>query len=301
MELLAHWRRLNAELGGAGLVLPDGMDLAAAEVLHSDLMQKHAQIEHVRNAEELGQGRLEEGRTVLMERMREFCWMLRSYWAGEAVEEALPELPGAGNSADRVLAAGRRVLRLWQRVNEGAAPAGVALPLVLPRGGGCSRADFIALFGEVAAAQSEEDDAATDLEVERAERNALERHLRRTLHLYRVLVPVTMGRQSTWTETLPRLSPLPGHTPDRPVVTAVVADGRLRLAWEPLDEPDLKCWQIRQCRTRKYDIKRERVAATLPADAPRVWETQAAEGESFRVYAVLKTGNERGSKSVVRP
>ena len=84
-----------------------------------------------------------------------------------------------------------------------------------------------------------EEDAGADLDLRRAERSGLDRQVRRALHDY----PLRMGRDSTWAGTLPRLTPLPGHTPERPPV--------------------------------------------------RRW--------SFRVYAVLQTGNVRGSRTVRVP
>lgn len=301
MELLVHWQSLNTALPAPGLILPDGVDRAGAQQIYNDLQAKHAELQEVQNDGEIGETRAGMARKAAMGRMREFCSMVRTYWEGLPVAKALPELPRAGHSLDKVLRAARRVLRLWTRANAGAAPPGVALPLVLPNAGGCARAGFLALYDEVRAAQAAAEDAESDLEMARAERDGLERRLRRALHHYRVLVPVRMGRESAWAETLPRLSPLPGHTPDRPVVEAALVEGALRLTWAALEEPDLKCWQVRVCRSPKYDLKRERVLATLPPEAPRVWDAGAPQGASFRVYAVLGTGNERGSKTVRAP
>ena len=80
-----------------------------------------------------------------------------------------------------------------------------------------------------------------------------------------------------------------------------MVDGALRLSWGALEEPALKCWQVRVCRSAQYAVGRARVAATLPPDGPRVWETKLPQGRSFRVYAILHTGNERGSRTVRAP
>lgn len=301
LELLAHWRAVNGELGGEGLVLPGEVDVEGVEAVMLELREKQQEMQSGENGRQIGENRVEAARGVLMGRMREFCWMLRTYWAGQPVAEVLPELPGGLAALEHVLRAARRVLRLWTRVNEGPAPAGAAVPLVLPQGEGCARAEFLAIYEDLLAAQMEEEDAGVDLDLTRAERTGLERQVRGALRDFRVLVPLRMGRDSVHAKTLPRLSPLPGHTPERPEVEAVVVDGVLRLSWGPLAEPALKCWQVRVCGSAKYDMKRERVAATLPPDGPRVWETRVPQGRSFRVYAMLQTGNERGSRTVRAP
>lgn len=301
VELLCHWRVVNGELGGEGLVLPGEVDVEVVEGLMLGLREKQQEMQSGENGRQIGETRVEMARGRLMGRMREFCWMLRAYWAGQPVAEVLPQLPGGMAALEHVLRAARRVLRLWTRVNEGPAPAGAAVPLVLAQGEDCGRAEFLAIYEELLAAQAEEEDAGVDLDVTRAERAGLERRVRGALRDFRALVPLRMGRDSVHAKSLPRLTPLPGHTPERPEVEAVVVDGVLRLSWGPLEEPALKCWQVRVCGSGRYEVRRERVAATLPPDGPRVWETRATPGRSFRVYAKLHTGNERGSRTVRAP
>ena len=301
VELVTHWRVVNGALGGAGLVLPGEVDVEVVEGLMLGLREKQQEMQSGENGRQIGENRVDMARAELMERMREFCWMLRTYWAGQAVAAVLPELPKGLSALEHVLRAARRVLRLWTRVNGGPAPAGAAVPLVLPQGEGCGRAEFLAIYEKLLAAQMEEEDAGVDLDLTRAERAGLERRVRGALRDFRALVPLRMGRDSIWAKSLPRLSPLPGHTPERPVVEVVAVEGGLRLSWGPLEEPSLKCWQVRVCRSVNYAVKRERVLATLLPDGPRVWESAAPPGWSFRVYAVLETGNVRGSRTVRVP
>jgi hypothetical protein len=105
--------------------------------------------------------------------------------------------------------------------------------------------------------------------------------------------------------TMPRLWPLPGHTPK-----AVAAAGewladleKARLTWEASEEAELSHYEVRACAGPDYSKEDEEPVATVAADAERLLETAEGFSEpgalrSFRIYVVLKTGNEKGSKTV---
>ena len=105
------------------------------------------------------------------------------------------------------------------------------------------------------------------------------------------MVPLHFGENSVPAETLPRLYPRPGHTPDRPQATLTVSGTPpvWEIRWHPLEGETLKCWQIRRCPHPRYQKNRERVLATLPPEADPFWTTPATSATqgSYRLYALL--------------
>lgn len=304
-EFLAHWTLANVQAGGGGLVLPDGVGLPEATVMHGRIRDLWAGLISLENGQEISSRAVRLGREEAGARLVEFNRTVRLYWAGLPVAEVLPAVPSPGAGLTHWLRALREALRVWLKVNAGPAPAGVVLPLVLTGDAGFSRADMVALYDGLVASRDDGEQAELDAGLARAERNALQRRVRVVLGNYRSVVLMRFGEGSPLAESLPRLTPLPGHTPDRPAAAlSVMGDPPVvRLTWEALEEATLKCWQVRFCTGGRYDKKRERVAATILPDGERVWETPAAtaRGKIFRLYAVLETGNERGSRSLRVP
>ena len=209
-------------------------------------------------------------------------------------------LPQVTNALPLLQRALREGLRLWDRANAGVAPAGLVLPLVLS--GGFARADLAALVSDLQTVRDEMETADLEVRLGRAARNALQARLRRMLQQYRTMVPLQFGEDSVTAETLPRLYPKPGHTPDRPqAFLTVIGDPPVwQITWQPMENETLKCWQIRRSSGPRYLKHRERVVATLPPEADCLWTTPAATAAQgfYRVYAMLETGNEAGSRTL---
>ena len=145
--------------------------------------------------------------------------------------------------------------------------------------------------------------AVVDLRLARAERDALERRVRGVLVTYAQAVLAQFGAASNITESLPRLSPIPGHTPQAVVLSGVydAETQEARLEWEAGEDPKLVSYQVRQCAGLVYHKKTERVVATVSKDEPRLARLPQVAGAavSYKVYVQLSTGNERGSRAVV--
>ena len=78
--------------------------------------------------------------------------------------------------------------------------------------------------------------------------------------------------------------------------------GLARLTWTASDEAELEFYQIRACAGEDCKKDDERAAATILPDGERLWEAseglmQPCAAMSYRIYVVLKTGNEKGSKT----
>lgn len=104
--------------------------------------------------------------------------------------------------------------------------------------------------------------------------------------------------------SLPRLSPLPGHTPDAVALSGSwnVGTSMADLSWTASSDPDLESYQVRRSGADPYDTSTEIVVDTVP---PGTLALSTADGLGapgatmrFKVYVVLTTGNEKGSNAV---
>ena len=122
---------------------------------------------------------------------------------------------------------------------------------------------------------------------------------------YREVVPGICAAFPELLETLPRLTPLPGHTPARVAAQAeFVAPDKSRVTHEASEEETIKCYQLRGNAGEAYHEEDAMVLATHGPDAPRVFEvafglTQAGARVALKVFVILETGNEAGSEVMV--
>ena len=122
---------------------------------------------------------------------------------------------------------------------------------------------------------------------------------------YRLALPTMFAQGHALAQSLPRLSPLPGATP-QPVTLAgqwLAASSQAQLTWTASNDPNLLEYEVRFCSGADYTSDDETVIANIPAASPRELLTDTgltASGlvASFKVYVRLTSGNERGSNTV---
>ena len=300
---LANWAAADAELPAPGLVLADGVTRAAFVGMRAQLAEAQRVVTVAENAVAFTATVLGQLRPKLALRLEQFNDTVRVWWRGQPMADALPAAPHPTGTLDKFLLPMRQVLRLWEVINTRPAPAGVVLPLRLGTATDFARADLAALVAEADVQAAALVVADVNLALARAERNALERKLRSILVGYAQAVMARFGAKSHITMSVPRITPIPGHTP-KPVPLTGQYDASASaalLTWEESLDPKIASYQIRACAGKTYKKPHERVQATLPKDAPRqALIPQPPFGTtSYKVYVLLDTGNERGSATVV--
>lgn len=313
-EFLAHWALADAALlatGAPPLTILTGTPPAALDRAGFQLMAgtHNAKLDALAFAEL--EGRIASGETALrrealLAALATFNDTVRAWWASQPEAALVPALPGKGVAHDTVLKTARHALRLWDRLNAGPAPAGITLPLTIGPAPGMDRAAFATLRDAFAAARDAQETAEFTASALRAERDNQERHIRAALNAYTRTLPVRLGPAHPILQSLPRLTPLPGHTP-QPVTLRGSWDPSAAAAlldWDASDDPALESYQIRWCPGDDYNKKEERVALTLTA-ASGIRTAHLRQGleppgttATYKVYVILKSGNERGSRAV---
>ena len=110
----------------------------------------------------------------------------------------------------------------------------------------------------------------------------------------------------TLVETMPRLSPLPGHTPDAVNSSAVFeAPDKAKVVYNASDDLMLAGYQLLGNLGTDYSDEDAVVIATNDPGAPREFVTTFGPNQpgvhvALKVYVILTTGNEAGSAAAIR-
>ena len=106
-------------------------------------------------------------------------------------------------------------------------------------------------------------------------------------------------------ETMPRLTPLPGHTPTAVNASAVFqAPNASRIVYEASTDSMLHSYELRGTVGDRYSDEDAVVIATHSPNDPREFVTtfglnQPGAEIALKVYVVLTTGNEAGSAAML--
>jgi hypothetical protein len=136
-------------------------------------------------------------------------------------------------------------------------------------------------------------------------RKAQEERIYAILKKYREIVGLRFAKDSPVYLSLPRLTPLPGHTPAAVTLSGIwnAEETMAALGWTASTEPTLKHYQIRFCTGAVYENEEEEILVTIPKAGPLTHLTDAGLSvpgatASYKVYVVLESDNEKGSDAV---
>lgn len=298
-EFLSHWQLVNTNLGvGNEVTLAGGIGIADLTTLRNSLQAKRDELENTLNVVEIASATIKLKKQSLIERFQQFAAKVRSQYPGQPFEGALPDQPGLSDAESKFTQPMADVLSLWNLI----LASGATLTLV----GGYDNTDFSDELGFLREEYITWLDAQTVTRVVRSERNVLQDEIYPILKQYRAALPGYFAAGSVYIDTMPRLTPLPGSTPDAVNASAVwdADETKARIEWEASDNAHLKEYEVRYTPGDDYDEDDEVVVATILPNAPRelltdAGLTQEGASSSFKVYVMLTTGNEKGSATMV--
>lgn len=305
-EFLGHWAHVDAELP-APLVVMNAQRVTFSRAgfasLRDLILEQALKVIDALMEEQIARGDIALRKTRMRGWLFELNGLLEVYWTGTRFLSARPKAPNMSDGEERFVAPMRDVATLWLRLNAAPAPGGLTLPLTLSDGTTQAAfaealADFQALYATVARLNQ-------DATLERAERELHQRAAYATMKAYRLAVPARAAQFPVFVETMPTLTPAGGHTPDAVKASAVFEPpGQARVVYEASEDAALDHYALRGNPGDRYDDKDAvTVARHTPEEAREFLTgfslTQPGAQVAFKVYVVLKTGNEAGSKTVV--
>lgn len=305
-EFIAHWTQCNAPLAPDDLIvrLPNNSTrtLAQFTTLRNTVQTAQNNVQNALAAAEISRGNIYLKKVAMLEQIAIFIALLDGYYQNTDYYAARPYAPQITGSQDSFTRPMVDMMLLWQRLNAGTAPAGVTLPIELSDG--TDLAAFTAALTTLQTAYADERKKTQDLVLDRANRNKVQDEAYAIMKSYREAVPARLAPYPELIATLPRLTPLPGHTPEPVNASAVFeAPNISRVIYDASNDPQLLRYELRGCVGDHYDEQDAVVIATHAPDDERLFLTpfgltQPGAQVALKVFVVLTTGNESGSAAM---
>lgn len=316
-EFLAHWAEADAALLPGGLVLagepgviPAGFNRSGLLVLRDAMQADLDNVQDKLNDLQIVLGSLELQKAALYQMMTLFLGVMDGYYVNTEYYRARPEAPGLGAGEERFVGPLRDVQSLWLKLNAAPAPSGVTLPLTVNVGTAetpniKTQANFVAALNTLKGTYAQRAEAEQEVKLARSKRDKTMRSIRAVLVAYRAAAETRLTAHPALLATLPRVTPLPGHTPEKVNISAVFAPpDTAQVTHSESDDPDFKEYQFRGTVGDDGSAEDATVLATHTARTPVPFSTQLGLGipggaVSLWVFVITNDGNERASDRAV--
>ena len=312
-EFQAHWLQCNNALPPASplkvkLLNNTLVTRAQFGLMRDKLMTQNNKVLAELTEFDLARGTTELAKEALLERFNQFTTKLDANWQNTRYLRARPYAPGISYGQEQFSRPLGKMMTLWAKMNAGPAPAGVALPLVLPatdlQSATMEQGTFASALSALQFNYADEDEKDQNVTLARADRDEIQDDGYAVMKAYRENVPGDMMAFPALVNTMPRLSPLPGHTPDAVNASAIyVAPDQSKVIYNASDDPMLAGYQLRGNVGTDYSDEDAQVIATNEPGAPREFIStfglnQPGVHIALKVFVLLTTGNEAGSTAM---
>ncbi len=305
-EFKKHWLSANLKLAPTPLILtlPDKTSMTQAQfaTLHATLLTQQDTLQTWAVDVQIARGNVNVKKAELLAKFNLFTALMDGSYQGTGFYEVRPLAPGVTYGKELFLKPLGDAMKLWKRMNESAAPAGVTLPLVL--GDGTDQGAFASLLSALCFAYAGLEDLEVDLRIARGNRNVTQTRAYAAMKMYREGAENKFVLHPELIETLPRLTPLPGHTPDAVNASAVLeGTNQSKVVYDASTDAMLESYELRGSAGDDYNDEDAVVIATNAPGAPREFVTpfglnQPGAKVALKVYVILTTGNEAGSAAM---
>lgn len=307
-EFLQHWLDVDAALAPGALTLSGGYDRADLVTDRASVAAAITAVQTRLNTEQTARGDRDVKRAGVQPRFIQFRAGVNAQLPGSRYLPAIPIAPQfkepAGTWRDRM----DDMQSLWTTINVNNPPvAGFTPPLLLA--GGYTVLGFTADAAALNTAFTALSSAEQATQLSREQRDAVFAPVYNRLKQYRQAVTATFPAGNPLLDSLPKLTPARGHTPD-PVNVSAAWDAALlkaRVTHTASTDPELQEYELRACFGTSW---KNDEAVAIANNPPGTLEFLTDEGlvasgskVFYKVYVILTTGNEKGSNtvSVTRP
>ena len=306
-EFIAHWAQCNPALSPGSLLVRllnnTTMSQAQFVTLRNTLLSRQATVQDCLTTQQITRGGINIQKAALLLQFNQFTNLLDGYFRNTDFYAARPYAPSITDGQEEFSRPLGDMLSLWALINAGPAPAGVTLPLVV--GEDIVQGGFASSLSALQFGYSEEKRKVQAVTLARARRKRVETQAYMVMKSYREAVPGRLTAFPELIETMPRLTPLPGHTPAAVNASAVfVAPGSSRIVYDASTDAMLQSYQLRGNVGEHYSDEDAVVIATHGPNAAREFVTpfglnQPGAHVAFKVFVILTTDNEAGSSALL--
>lgn len=306
-EFSAHWTQANAALAPQNITvrLPDNTTrtLTQFNTLRTTVQTQQNDVIGCLSILQMQRGNIRLQKLALLEKFHLFTNLMDGYYQNTDFYDVRPLAPGMLSGQEVFTRPLVDMMLLWTRINAGPAPAGVTLPLVL--NDGTDQGTFASAVSALQFAYAEERNKAQELMLARSRRNRTQFVAYEIMKAYREAVFYKLAAHPELIDTLPRLTPLPGHTPVPVNASAVYeAPNTARVVYDESTDPMLERYELRGTIGDQYDEEDAVVIAShTPAEAREFVTpfglTQPGARVALKVFVILTTGNEAGSATLL--
>jgi hypothetical protein len=306
-QFLGHWRLCNDALAPQSLVVQRADNTTVTReqfsALRDSLQAQQFAIQDCLTNQIIDRSSIRMHKAKLLAQLNQFNGVLDAFYRFTDFHKARPYAPSITDGQEVFSRPLGDAVSLWAKLNASPAPAGITLPLVL--GDGTTQAAFVDAVAALQAAYTLERITAQDATLARAARDRMQKEVYGLMKAYRDTVQALMTAHPTLIETLPRLTPLPGHTPEPVTASATFeAPNSSKVVYETSTDALLERYELRGNVGDHYDNDDAIVIATNQPGDPREFVTnfgltQPGAQIALKVYVVLTTGNEAGSAALL--
>ncbi len=276
--------------------------------IRDELVVQQGVLQGCLTEQQIARGAINLKKAKLLARFTQFNTQLDGNYQNTDFYEARPYAPNFTDGQEVFSRAILQAVKLWEKLNAGPAPAGVTLPLVLPATdetpGTMDVGNYASLLSSLQFDYATEVDKEQLVIIARAKRNRIQVRAYDVMKAYRENVPAKMSAFPELVDTMPRLSPLPGHTPAA-VNSSAILEGtnQSKVVYDASTGSMLESYQLRGNVGDDYSDEDAVVIATNAPGAPHEFITpfglnQPGARIALKVYVILNTGNEAGSAAM---
>ena len=316
-EFRAHWAQVDTLLAPGQFVLPEepgiippGFNLSGLTALRDLLLGNLQTVQDKLNGVQISSGGIRLAKAKIYKRLGLFLDVVDGYYSSTDFFPARPEAPGIDAGEERFVGPLRDMLSLWARLNAGVAPAGITLPLVLNEGTPqvpvlVTLAQFTTGLEAMQQRYADHKTEEQSLLLARTRRDKTMKSIRAVLVKYRAAVVSKIAGDEELIATIPRVTPEPGHTPEKVEVSAgFQAPNKAVVAHTESDDADFKEYQLLGAVGDDADLEDAVLLDTHAARVPVDFVTTfglATPGSAVSLWVVVRTndGNERTSDRAV--
>lgn len=306
-EFIQHWLSANTKLAPTPLIvgLPNKTTMTQAQFVtwRDTLQTQQGAVQSALTDVQIARGNVNVQKAELLSKFGVFTSLLDGYYQGTGFYEARPYAPNLTWGKETFLHPLGAMMTVWGKMNTGVAPGGVTLPLVLADG--TTQGAFSSALSALIFSYSDMESKEVLLDIERGERNVIQTRAYATMKAYRELAPGKFVMFPELIESLPRLTPLPGHTPDAVNSSVVFQEpDSFKVVHDASTNAALESYQLRGHVGDDYDEDLAVVLGTHGPNDPMEFVktfglTQPGAKVALKVYVMLTTGNEAGSPAML--